>query len=253
VTGVAPAQQLTCSPVDLAGGGSEAAHVVSATSFAACATYANTATATVGNSAAPQPASASVDVQCAALTLTKTADAAAVRAGQPIGFTLIAANAGPGTADDVTLTDALPAGGGVRWSLDTDGTTTPDCAVVLDAGAQALTCAFGDLAPGAAVTVHLISATTSASCADYPNTAQLGAANAPAVTATASTTVTSCLGVEAQPPVSKPPVKKPPATSPLAVTGATQLSGELKWALALLLIGGLMLLATRGREQREER
>ena len=42
--------------------------------------------------------------------MTKTADAAIVNAGDPIGFTVTVANSGPGLAKDVTLSDPLPAG-----------------------------------------------------------------------------------------------------------------------------------------------
>jgi uncharacterized repeat protein (TIGR01451 family) len=204
----------------------------------------NKATVTFDNGAAPDPASASTEVQCAALTLTKTADAATVAAGGQIGFTLTSGNTGPGTATDAVLSDPLPAGSGVKWALDETGPSTSDCAVVLDAGSQVLTCAFGNLPAGAAVTVHLTSPTISTSCADYPNTARLAAANAPAVTARASTTVTTCLGVEAE-----PPVQEPPAPQPLATTGVGHLNAQLAWALALLLLGGLTLLTSRRRRE----
>jgi uncharacterized repeat protein (TIGR01451 family) len=250
VTGVAPAQSLICSAADLAPGASEVAHVISASVFSACGTYENTATASLGNGLAPPPASASVEVQCSGLALTKTADVGTVNAGEDIGFTITATNAGPGTATDATLTDPLPSGEGVDWSLDADGTSAADCVIVRDAGsgAQVLTCTPGDLPAGAVVTVHVLSATTSTSCADYPNKAQLAAANAPSLSAQASTTVANCLGVDAQ-----PPVQTPPGTIPLATTGPGHLSGQVKWALALLLLGGLMLLASRGRGEREGR
>ena len=103
-------------------------------------------------------------------------------------------NAGPGTATGVTLTDALPAGSGISWTL---GTLTPSGGFVVPDGAcsitgtttQTLSCAFGDMLSGQDVTVHVSSHTTSASCATYPNTATAQATNNPAVSADASVTV----------------------------------------------------------------
>jgi allophanate hydrolase subunit 1 len=53
---------LHCTAVTLASVQSESVHVVSATAFASCAAYDNTATATATNSPAPAPASASTRV-----------------------------------------------------------------------------------------------------------------------------------------------------------------------------------------------
>ena len=38
-------------------------------------------------------------------------------AGDPIGFTITIANAGPGAAADVTVTDTLPTRAGLAWSI----------------------------------------------------------------------------------------------------------------------------------------
>jgi len=54
------------------------------------------------------------------LTITKTADSPTpVSAGTPIGFTISVANtAVTGTVQDVTLSDPLPGGNDISWSLD---------------------------------------------------------------------------------------------------------------------------------------
>src|SRR5206468_2285307 len=101
-------------------------------------------------------------------------------------------NTGSGTAFDATLTDALPGGSGVSWSIDP---ANADCAITGSAPAQTLECGFGDIAGGAGVSVHVTSGTTTASCADYPNNATAGASNHASVEASASTTVTCPLQV----------------------------------------------------------
>ncbi len=116
------------------------------------------------------------------LTLVKTADAASVPAGQQIGFTLTVSNAGPGVAKTVTLTDPLPTGPGLSWSL-----SPANAACTIAAGT--LSCSFGDLAASASATVHVISPTTSLSCGTYGNTGTVQAANAPALQASATTQV----------------------------------------------------------------
>ena len=51
------------------------------------------------------------------LTVTKTADATSVNAGQQIGFGVTVTNNGAGTATNVTLSDPLPGGDGIDWSI----------------------------------------------------------------------------------------------------------------------------------------
>ena len=186
ITGTAPTQTLVCTAVDLASGASETVHVVSGTAFASCATYVNTATAGTTNTTPPAPATASVTVQCPSLTLTKTADATPVSAGAQIGFTVTASNGGPGTATGVVINDPLPAGSGVSWSILTG---PANCSISGSAPSQTLICTAVDLASGASESVHVVSATTDASCKTYPNTASLTATNAPSLTADASVTV----------------------------------------------------------------
>ena len=121
-------------------------------------------------------------VQCPGLHITKVADATTVNAGDAIGFTIGVSNSGPGTAAGVTLTDPLPGGSGVSWSISP---ANASCSIAGSAPSQTLNCNFGDMASGTSASVHVTSATANASCGTYPNTATATATNAGSVTADA--------------------------------------------------------------------
>jgi uncharacterized repeat protein (TIGR01451 family) len=140
-------------------------------------------TAVIGT-AAPN-AEALATVQCPAVTVTKTADAPTVNAGEPIGFVITVTNAGPATAAAVVVSDTLPSGSGLSWSI-ASGRNGGLCTLT----GNALSCPFGDLAPGASRSVHVTSPTTAAACKAIPNTASVALSNGPdPAPATASTTV----------------------------------------------------------------
>src|SRR5205085_892183 len=143
--------------------------------------YPNTATAD-GSNTSPVTASATTTVLCPNLSITKTADAASVSAGDPIGFTITVTNGVTpgGTAKAVALSDPLPSG--VAWSI---ASGPAGCAIA----AGTLTCPAVDLAPGASYSVHVTAPTTEASCKAYPNTATADGSNTSPVTASATTTV----------------------------------------------------------------
>jgi uncharacterized repeat protein (TIGR01451 family) len=183
ITGSAPNQTLTCSFGDLAPGASVSVHIASGTTAASAGSYPNTATASASN-APSKDASATIDVLAPALSITKVADASPVNTGDPIGFSITVKNsgaAGTGTAKSVTLNDPLPAGDGVSWSVSPAYVAPGTCSITGSAPSQTLTCSFGDLAPGASVSVHIASSTTAASAGTYPNTATASATNAPSV------------------------------------------------------------------------
>jgi uncharacterized repeat protein (TIGR01451 family) len=119
-----------------------------------------------------------------AWAFTKTADSAIVNAGDQIGFTITVSNSGQGPAQNVTVSDVLPTGGGVNWSESPDN---PNCSIA--GNPQTLSCTIATLAAGASQSVHVVSGTTFASCATYNNTASAQATSSPPVTASASTTV----------------------------------------------------------------
>lgn len=139
------------------------------------------------------------------LTLVKSAGAATVEAGSPISFTLTLTNTGTGPATGVTLSDALPAGPGLSWSVSP---AVAGCSV--SGTPQALTCNFASLAPSASVSVTVTSATRSASgtvststygghtpaptpsCGVYRNTGRATASNHAAVASNEAVTEVKC-------------------------------------------------------------
>ncbi|MEV4428896.1 hypothetical protein AB0K23_26645 [Streptomyces sp. NPDC049602] len=185
ISGEAGSQTLSCSYPDLPAGASDSVHVESPTVFESCGTYGNTATGTSGNGGSAQ-ATAGTTVMCPVMGLGETADAVSVSAGDQIGFTATVDNTGPGTLRGVTLSDPLPAGPGIAWSLSPAVT---GC-VISGAGAdQVLDCEFGDVPSGGAVSAHVVSATTTNSCGTYVNTATAVATNHPTEQASAFTNV----------------------------------------------------------------
>jgi hypothetical protein len=124
------------------------------------------------------------------LTITKTADAVSVPAGNPIGFTITVSNASPGTATSVTVSDPLPAGPGISWSISPAYSGPGTCSISGAAPTQVLNCALGDMATGGSASVHIQSATTAASPGTYKNTATASSTNTPSVSASATITVT---------------------------------------------------------------
>lgn len=193
ITGTAPAQTLACGPIDLAPGAGFSVHVVTDTdpSGAECVsgTLPNTATADASNHA-PITASDTITIQCPDITITKVADDDVVDAGEDIGFTITVSNAGPGTAHGVGISDPLPAGAGVVWTVDP---AVEGCTIL----AGTLLCDVGDLAPEGTFSVHVTGTTPGgignpdlpAACKVYDNTATATVANDADETASDSTEV----------------------------------------------------------------
>lgn len=188
ITGTAPTQTLSCAFGNLGSGASASLHIRSATGPNSAGTYTNTATASASNTPSAA-ATATIVVQAPALAVLKSADAASVSTTQPIGFTITVSNGGPATARSTTLSDSLPGGNGVSWSISPAYTGPGTCAVTGDAPSQTLSCSFGDIAAGSSLTIHVGSNTTADSAGTYTNKATAAAANAPNTSATASTIV----------------------------------------------------------------
>src|SRR5207237_5601498 len=74
---------------------------------------------------------------------------------------------------------------GITWSVSP---AVSGCAV----SSGTLTCSFGDLAPGASVSVHVSSATSASSCATYTNTATTQATNNAPVTSAQAAVEVKC-------------------------------------------------------------
>jgi uncharacterized repeat protein (TIGR01451 family) len=191
LTGATGSQTLNCALISLASGASASVHVASATSLASAGSYTNTATAGASN-ALTVSASAITAVQAPVLSIANIADATTVGAGTVIGFTIVVSNSalpGTGTATGVTVSDALPAGAGVSWSISPAYGGPGTCSITGATGSQALNCALGTLAPGDSAIVHVTSATTVSSIGSYSNTATVSASNASQVNASAGITV----------------------------------------------------------------
>ncbi len=176
---------LTCAGITVpANGGTFTARVNatftgSVTPSTSCGTFPNSATIGGGT-----PATVNITIQCPTLNVVKVADNLTVSAGSPIGFVLTLNSVGPGTALGATLTDALPTGSGITWTIDAEH-SDPGCTLT----GSSLSCSYGDLAAGQSRSVHVTSATTAASCQAYPNTVTAQATNHAQVQAQATTTV----------------------------------------------------------------
>ena len=177
------------------------------------------------------------------LQITKTADAASVTGGAPIGFTVSVVNAGAGPAVNATVSDPLPAGTGISWSISPAYPGPGTCSVTGVAPVQVLTCSLGTLAPGAGASVHVTSQTSATTSGTFVNTATARADNNPAVNATASVLVTPpaiVLSAQIEAPAPVQAVELP--RTGLDVMRLVQ------FGLAFLGFGGLLVWAARRRQ-----
>jgi len=109
------------------------------------------------------------------LTATSTPDAASVAAGTPVGITIMVSNAGPGSVSGVGLSDPLPSGTEINWTISPAYTGPGTCSIAGAVGSQVLTCAFGNFESGGNASVHIASA--AAGPGTYLNTATAFASN----------------------------------------------------------------------------
>jgi uncharacterized repeat protein (TIGR01451 family) len=186
ITGSAPNQSLTYAPTTLAGVTSTHVHVVSNTTANSCGDYDNTASFVTGTGNGSDSASASVNC----LDVTKTADAANVIGGQQIGYTVTVTNNAPGDVSDLSVTDPLPAGTGVNWSIDAAGSSA-GWSISGSPPNESLV-APTNLLAGQSTHVHVVSATTSSGAGTYGNTAS-ATSSVGSESASASTTVVTSL------------------------------------------------------------
>ncbi len=164
VSGSPPNQSLVYTPTTLAGNSMTTAHVVSSTTSNSCGDYSNTASFATSNDNSGSD-SATETVLCANLSITKTADAANVDAGTQIGFTVTLNNSGAGTAADLSVTDSLPGGTDVNWTIDA-GSTSFGWSVSGSPPNQSLVYTPTTLAGNTITTAHVVSSTTSNSCGE---------------------------------------------------------------------------------------
>jgi len=185
ISGSPQDESLVFAPTTLAAGASAWVHVVSDTTAASCGEYDNTASVTTGNDGADE-ALASTEVLCADIDVEKEADDASVNAGDQIGFTVTLSNTGEGDATGVDFSDALPAGNGVSWTIESGDA---GWSITGSAPNQELVYSPTTLAAGASTSVHIVSNTTAASCKQYDNTASVTTGNDGSDEASASTEV----------------------------------------------------------------
>jgi uncharacterized repeat protein (TIGR01451 family) len=128
----------------------------------------------------------------ASLSLLNTSDAPRVTPGAQIGFSVTLVNSGADPATSVALTDILPAGTGVNWSVDASHSdsgwsisgTPPNEVLVAPTTVAGQTVSH----------VHVISATPTGSCPTFTNSASFTSFDGDSGSATATTTV-SCSGL----------------------------------------------------------
>jgi uncharacterized repeat protein (TIGR01451 family) len=108
----------------------------------------------------------SVNIGTPDLLITKTADQAAVNAGQPIGFVVTITNTGTTNATGVSLSDPLPGLGDLNWSIasQSDSTNSGNTFLITGSpGSQSLSLTNNGsvtLQAGEVLTVHITSPTT---------------------------------------------------------------------------------------------
>jgi uncharacterized repeat protein (TIGR01451 family) len=147
-------QVVTCTVGRLDPSASTQIAEVSATTTADdCGDISNTAVLAADPDVTQTAGPVTVHVQCPGLAITKTADAASVDVGSPIGFTVSASNTGAGTATGVLVDDPLPTGPGITWTI-VSASGPLDCGITGDT----LQCT-GSLAAGATEVVHVTSPT----------------------------------------------------------------------------------------------
>jgi uncharacterized repeat protein (TIGR01451 family) len=134
------------------------------------------------------------------LHITKSADAPSVSAGNTIGYTVTVTNQQnvsntTGAAENASLNDPLPTGGGITWSISPSYGGAGSCSVS-GGSPQTLSCSFGKMDAGASNSIHLVSNTDLTSCGSYPATAGAQATNFGLVSASATTMVTCPSAVE---------------------------------------------------------
>ena len=146
--------------------------LTSATTAASCAVINNTGQITSANDGTDTDPG-QITVLCAVIDIEKDANPEGpVNAGDTIGFDIVVSNNGDGTANDVSVTDNLPAG--VDWSINPD---VAGCSISGAVGAEVLTCTRATLAGGASFTVHVEGVTDAADCGTVNNTAIVTTSN----------------------------------------------------------------------------
>jgi uncharacterized repeat protein (TIGR01451 family) len=134
------------------------------------------------------PSCTPVPPQTPVVAITKAADAPSLGAGSQIGFTVRLNNTGPVAASGLSVSDNLPAGTDVNWSID-QGNTSAGWSISGSPPNQSLTYSPTTLAGNTSTTAHVVSNTTNNSCGTYANTASFTTSNDGSSSASDSETV----------------------------------------------------------------
>ncbi|MGB9467961.1 MAG: choice-of-anchor D domain-containing protein, partial [Candidatus Acidiferrum sp.] len=103
------------------------------------------------------------------LTITDAPLATPVTAGSAIGYTITVTNSAGGAVTGAVLTDTLPAGTNVNWSISPAYSGPGTCAITGAIGSQVLSCSFGTITASQTFAIGLLSA--SSSIGTYTDTA----------------------------------------------------------------------------------
>ena len=105
------------------------------------------------------------------LTVTEAPVATPVAPGSPIGFTITVTDSAAGQVTGATLTDVLPSGTNVNWTITPAYTGPGTCAISGAVGSQVLSCALGTVNASQTFTIGLES--PSSSIGTYTDTATI--------------------------------------------------------------------------------
>lgn len=182
---------ITCTTASLAPAAMATFNFVVSVAANATGTISNTAQITSGT---PDPApgnNSSTSVTTigtgADLIVTKSAPAAIV-AGNNLTFTVSASNAGPSTAVNVSLTDAVPAN-----TTFVSATQTSGPAFTCGHASGTITCTVASLAPAAAATFDFVVSVPAAATGAVSNTAQIASATPDPAPGNNSATTTTAI------------------------------------------------------------
>ncbi len=165
---------LTCDIGTMAPGDEFSVTVVGPTDPTDCGTLENTASADASNEAEGDldnnADDASIEVLCPDIEVLKEAAEESVSAADEVSFTITVNNIGDGRADNVVLTDTLPAG--VEWVIEPENEA---CAIADDG--VTLTCDIGTMESGDTFSVTVVGPTDPTDCGTLENTASADASN----------------------------------------------------------------------------
>ena len=168
--------ELACEWGDLASGQARTVSIVSGTTSATTDAVCAEAPGVVDNTAQVTTTNAGTDeddaeIRCdppGSIDIVKDVASPVFEAGDTITFDITTTSTGPGPAQDVVVTDALPTHPGLSWSITEDASES--CAIA----SGTLTCDYGDLPSGTVRVVQISSPTTGATtddvCAGSPGT-----------------------------------------------------------------------------------